>query len=473
MKIGTPVRRRKPANDSRKRRKGTIAAMTGFLLMAILGLVACALDIGWIEMTRTQLQAVADASSLAGGTELMPGLGYFKTKTPDEVVDAATPVAVEYAGYNRNAELASSFIDGGRDVKFGKATFDPVEREDGSEGCGCFIKTPADQNPEYYNYIEVTALRNQVGSTAGDGPAPLFFARIFGINDKSLRATATAAILPANGFQVNEGSDDTADVMPFAFNGEVWDKFLRAQERYNAGDANYGAHDPAMLADQTILDDVTFDDLNGNGVQDPGEPNLPLFWTKETQSPYTPAEQIMFDNRTVTDNVVSSGPDNHLELKVFPHKGVLTSDAPGGNFGTIDFGSTNNSTQVIRRQILTGLNENDLSYYPENQIVLTEEDPLDAEADSGISAGMQSALQAIIGKCRAIALFSSVSDQSGNNTIYTLVEFVSLTVVEVDLSSGDKRLIMQRCTLVDDNAVVDVNDIGDNTTIFTPLILIR
>ena len=464
--------RSKPADDSRKRRKGAIAAMTALLLMAILGLVACALDIGWIEMTRTQLQAVADASSLAGGTELMPGLGYFATKTPDEVVDSATPVAVEYAGYNRNAELEASFIDGDRDVKYGKATFDPVVREDNSAGCGCFIKTPASEDPPYYNYIEVTALRNQVGSAAGDGPAPLFFARIFGINEKQLRATATAAILPANGFHVAEGSDDTADVMPFALNGKVWEKFLRGQEYYDAGDGNYAANDPAMLADQTILDDATFDDVNNNGVQDAGEPNLPLFWGQEASPPYDPI-QIMTDSHTVTDGTVSSGSDNRLEIRVYPHKGVLTEEAPGGNFGTIDFGGTDNSTQVIKRQILTGLNEDDLSDYEDNQIVLTEEDPLDAEADTGVSGGIESALESVIGQCRAIALFSSVTDESGNNTMYTLVKFVALTVVEVDLSSGDKRLIMQRCTLVDDNAVVDTGDIGPNTTIFTPLILIR
>src|SRR5688572_28340391 len=98
-------------HEAHKNRKGVMAMLTALILIAILGLVACALDIGWIEMTRTQLQAAADASSLAGGTELLPGLGYFKTKTPADVADAARPIAVEYAGYNRNAELDSTYID--------------------------------------------------------------------------------------------------------------------------------------------------------------------------------------------------------------------------------------------------------------------------------------------------------------------------------------------------------------------------
>jgi hypothetical protein len=460
--------RTRRARCLRKSRKGAIAVITAFLLLAILGLIALAFDTGWIVMARTQLQAAADSSSLAGGTELLPGLGYFATKTPEEVVADATPVAVDFAGRNPNAQLSGSFVDGNRDVKFGKAKWD--------DDCSCFVKTPASDEwdeeangQKYYNYVEVSVLRNQGGSNNGDAPVPLFFARIFGVDTQALVATATAAILPANGFRIDEGSQDTANVMPFAMNKEVWEKFLRGQEHYDSGVGEYAAHDPAMLTDPTILDDVTFDDQNGNGLQDEGEPNLPLFWTKDLSG--DPAKQIMFDSHTVTDGNVSAGPDTHLELMVYPHRGVLTEEAPGGNFGTVDFGGTSNSTSVLKRQIEEGLNADDLSYYEDGTIQFSADEPLDAEADTGISAGLESALEAVMGQCKAIALFSAVTDESGNNTIYTLVEFISLTVVDVDLPH---RLIMQRCVLVDDNAVPDLEeDIGDETTIFTPLILIR
>src|SRR5262245_43916875 len=106
--------------DPRRSRKGAIAAMTAFLLLAIIGLVACALDIGGIAMTHTQLQAGADAASLAAGTELGPGLqftkyqsgAFYAEKTPDQIVDLATPRGVEYAGYNSNAELSATVVDG-------------------------------------------------------------------------------------------------------------------------------------------------------------------------------------------------------------------------------------------------------------------------------------------------------------------------------------------------------------------------
>jgi len=446
--MNTPKQTLKP----RKTRKGTIAAVTALLLMAILGLVACALDIGFIEMTRTQLQAVSDASSLAGGTELMPGLGYFKTKTPAEVADAATPVAVEYAGYNRNAELASTYIDGERDVEFGKATFD-------AEGCGCWQKTPASENPEYYNYVAVKVLRNQAGSTAGDGPLPLFFARIFGIGEKSLLAGATAAILPVNGFQVTEGSDDTANVAPFAFKAELWERFERAQKYYDD-------HPGLNLSDWNTLQ--TIEDTSDY----PGEP---LFGAMDGTTPV----QLFYDGFTRTESTgelnagtVSPGADGRLEVNIYP-KNLKVGEQTSGNFGTVDFGGTNNSTSDLSRQIREGLNADDLSYYDNNEIVLSEDDPLDAEGDTGVSAGIKAALEDVKGECKAIALFTTVTGP-GNNANFELVKFVSATVVDVKLNGNPKELRVQPCLLIDDNGVPDTedDDLNDNT-IFTPLILIR
>jgi hypothetical protein len=105
--------------------------------------------------------------------------------------------------------------------------------------------------------------------------------------------------------------------------------------------------------------------------------------------------------------------------------------------------------------------------------VLTEEDPLDANGDTGISAGIKSALEEIIGECRAIALFTTVAG-NGNNANYELVKFVSTAVMHVNFSGSNKQLRVQPCQLVDDNAVPDADsEIGEDDTIFTPLILIR
>jgi hypothetical protein len=440
----------KKVRRSRKSRKGTIAAITALLLLAILGLVACALDIGWIEMTRTQLQSAADASSLAGGTELIDGLGYFATKTPDEVVDAATPVAIEFAGYNRNADLDSTLVDGDRDIEFGKATFESLD--DG--GCGCWKKTSASEGAEYYNYVAVKVLRNQAGSTAGDGPVPLFFAKIFGINEKSLRASATAAILPANGFRVDEGSDDTADVAPFALKDELWERFRRAQKYYD--------DNPDLDLSESNPDLESIKDVDGP------DPDAPLFGALNEDNEFV---QLSFDDYTRTEaGGVSSGADGTLETSIYTGK----LDSPG-NWGTVDFGGTNNSTSDLSRQIRDGLDADDLSYYDNNQIVLSIDDPLDANGDTGEYSPLKAPLEEVRGQCKAIALFRSVVNP-GNNANFELVKFVSVTVVHVNLTGTpvDREVRVQRCTLVDDNAVPDVHEeISPNTTIFTPLILIR
>jgi hypothetical protein len=144
-----------------------------------------------------------------------------------------------------------------------------------------------------------------------------------------------------------------------------------------------------------------------------------------------------------------------------------------GNFGTVDFGSESNSTSELRRQIREGLNADDLSHYENNEIVLSPDDPLDETGDTGVSSGIKSALEDVIGECKAIALFTSV-DGPGNNAVFELVEFVSATVVRVNFNGNNKEVRVQPCVLVDDNGVPDTEDeIGDDTTIFTPLILIR
>jgi hypothetical protein len=456
---------KKTEHKSPKNRKGVVAIITALLLVAILGMVACALDIGYMEMTRTQLQSVADASSLAGGTELMPGLGHFKTKTPGEVADAARPVASEFAGYNRNAELDSSYIDEDRDVEFGKATFD-------ADGCNCWEKTPASEGAEYYNYIEVSPLRNQTGSGDGDGPAPLFFARILGMNEKSLQATATAAILPVNGFRVNEGSDDNANVMPFAFKQEYWERFERAQQ-YLTDHPNVFSDYPNWNTGPAASRLSSIKDTAGP------YPTEPLFGALDNSSNMV---QLFYDGYTRTQSdggvnagTVSSGGDGILEVNIYPRNLKHAGEPVSGNFGTVDFGTASNSTAELDRQIREGLNADDLSHYENNEIVLTEEDPLDTGGDTGVSGGIKDALESVIGECKAIALYSQTVGP-GNNAVFTLVKFVSNTTVYVKLtgSPAQRELRMQPCVLVDDNGVPDTeNEIGENTTIFTPLILIR
>jgi hypothetical protein len=250
--------------------------------------------------------------------------------------------------------------------------------------------------------------------------------------------------------------------MPFAFKEEYWERFQRAQEYYD--------DNPGLNWNWNSLRNIK--DTNGP------YPNEPLFGALDSGG--NPV-QLFYDGYTrnqsgeVNAGTVSTGADGILEVNIYPRNLKHAGEPVSGNFGTVDFGTAGNSTAELDRQIREGLNADDLSHYENNEIVLTEEDPLDEGGDTGVSNGIKDALESVIGECKAIALYSQTVGP-GNNAVFTLVKFVSATPVLVKLTGNpnQRELRMQPCVLVDDNGVPDTDDeIGENTTMFTPLILIR
>ena len=188
--------------------------------------------------------------------------------------------------------------------------------------------------------------------------------------------------------------------------------------------------------------------------------------------------QDIFDSFGYLENddgsfTVSEDPDGILEIKMNP-------EAPGqagitaGNSGTIDFGASNNSASDIARQIRYGLDDVDLSYYEGNEIVIAPESPFEVMGVTGISGGpIESAMNDILGKPRAIALFDSVSG-TGSNAIFTLVEIVGARVLSADLSGSDKYVYIQPAAFIDGAARPNLETPpGDNATVFSPLIVIE
>ncbi len=115
-----------------------------------------------------------------------------------------------------------------------------------------------------------------------------------------------------------------------------------------------------------------------------------------------------------------------------------------GNRGTVDIGANNNSTQDIARQILSGISPADLAQLPGGRLVLDDEnDTLELNGDTGISAGVKDELESIIGQTRVIPLFSKVTGP-GNNAQYTIVKFVGVRVLEVKLTGA----MSQKCVMV-------------------------
>ncbi len=140
-------------------RPGAALVLVTILLIVIVGMVAFAVDIGWILLVRNQLQTSADSAALAGAQQLYDGK------------DLARSAARNYGGENHAAGAGGVAI-ADSDVVIGywdiaTRTFTP----------GGSPSTPA-------NAVKVTTRRT----------ANLFFGGIFGIKQKDIEAEAIAMV---------------------------------------------------------------------------------------------------------------------------------------------------------------------------------------------------------------------------------------------------------------------------------------
>lgn len=146
-------------------RRGVTLLLACVLMVAMLGMVAFALDMGYIVLVRTQLQAAADSAAMAAAQSM--GL------SRDELVAVAQQYAAYHSagGPDRKVQLLE------QDVEYG--IWDATERR----------FTPTDTPG---NAVRVTARVDQ----AAGGEAALFFGRIFGRFSFAQRASAVAMANP-------------------------------------------------------------------------------------------------------------------------------------------------------------------------------------------------------------------------------------------------------------------------------------
>jgi len=149
--------------DQPRTRRAAILVLAAVMLTAIVGLLAVALDVGYIVLVRSQLQVAADAAALAGAGCLAEG------------TQSVFSAADRYAHYHTSGGQLLSVLP--EDVELG--FWEPRIREFTSEHEGA-------------NAVRVRVRRSE---NTGN-PAPLFFARIFGKTGVDLSAEAVAATVP-------------------------------------------------------------------------------------------------------------------------------------------------------------------------------------------------------------------------------------------------------------------------------------
>jgi len=265
-----------------------------------------------------------------------------------------------------------------------------------------------------YNMAEVTVRRTNADTTA----LPMSFAQIIGRDDFDLEAQSVSALYPGNGFRIDPEGSPTVGVLPIALDLGSWNGLL--EQIHDGVDHDY-EDNYEWDASQGIVDD----DCNADGIP---------------------------------------------EISMYPD---LNSGLAPGNRGTVDLGSSNNSTADLQRQILDGLNSWDLSFFPNDEIAFDEDGALYLNGDTGISAGIQNALESIIGEVRAIPIFIEVTGQ-GNNTTYTVVKFVGVRIMDVRLSGGPKkRHLTVQPAVFSSRHVVRANVPITVDSILTPPVAIR
>jgi hypothetical protein len=378
------------ATTRRNRRAGNVLILALFLMVAMLACVAFSVDLGYLYVTRAQLQRSADSAALAAAWELVDDdalAGYTNSSALDT---SARSRASQYAALNLVLNGSPALAD-----------------EDITTG---YIADPSDPlSPQLLGSgYTLNSVRVRVRRTADqNGEAPLFFARALGIESQALQAEATAALLTAIGGFRTPSDGSNLEILPFALDEDTWNGMLAG-----AGTDNWT-------------------------------------WNSATQE-------------------IESYPDGILEINLYPQ-----GTGSPGNRGTVDIGSSNNSTADIARQILDGVSPQDMEHHG-GSLEFDAYGELELNGDTGISAGVKDELASIMGEPRIIPIFTTVVGP-GNNAQYTIVKFVGVRIMDVKLtgSMSSKRVIIQPANIVAKGGVPAPPNSEPSQFIYSPVWLVR
>ncbi|HXK93750.1 MAG TPA: pilus assembly protein [bacterium] len=377
--------------------KGGILVLFAVCLTLFFMFLAMAVDYGLIFLAKSELQAAADSAALAGAAQLADEDYLVGTPNLANDLTAARDYSEEFAAYN--TVIKENLV---------------LERnEENMENGGIvigFLDNPMDlqdtletQNQTHYNTVQVTTRR----TTAVNGPIQMLLGAFTGLQEVSVESRASATLDDrVIGFDAPEG--ETVGILPFTMYKHAWDCV------YNPSYVQISELCPAQ-----------------NG---------------EDHYAYVGGE------------VIKNQGDRIPEVKLYPNKAGICEfpDAPG-NFGTVDIGLNNNSTDDLCRQIRYGLNHADLRALDG----MVMEQGLDGkfrkllQGDTGVSNAVKEALEAIKGKPRVLPVYDSLSDP-GNNCIYEIVGFVGVRVMDVKMTGAleDRHVVVQPCFVTDSRAII-------------------
>lgn len=205
------------------RRPGTVLVFTVFMMVALLAMLAFAVDVGYLAVVRTESQRAADASALAGASALYQPVGSL-----ENFVYRLPPDA--YAARREARAVIRQNLTAGRqvDVDLNLSNAPAGEIVVGRFHYPADHSESLDATSEVPNTVQV---RLPLTAEHANGPASLFFARVLGYQSADTGATAAATTwYPA--------------VLPFATSEENWGSLSDGGAgdafAYEPGQGNFG-----------------------------------------------------------------------------------------------------------------------------------------------------------------------------------------------------------------------------------------
>jgi Flp pilus assembly protein TadG len=379
------------------RRCGAVLVLATLMAVVLMGVLALSIDYGYLLVVRNQLQTATDAAALAAVAESLDDEALAgNPDMSDETVEAVAK-AVEYAALHRADNQPITLFAAGAN---NPASDVVVGHLANPYNLGEVLSTSGGNAA---NSVQVTARLTAARSKA----VGLFFARVLGLNQADVSASSTASFMVGiKGFR-SPGGSGACKLMPFAIWVHTWN---------------------ATLAGLMGEDNYHYDEDTG---------------------------------------AVSGGADGIPEMKLYPLDLFAGSTSPPdegtahpeptGNFGTVDIGSSNNSTADLCRQILYGPNADDFAQHG-GSLEFDQNGYIELNGDTGVSAGFKDEMASIIGESRVICLYETVSGH-GNNATYQIVKFVGVRIMAVKMTGK----LSERCVTIQPAYVIDATAIPDPT----------
>lgn len=205
-------------------RRGNTLVLSAILMVAMMGMIAFSVDLGYLYNVRTEMQRASDAAAIAACWELIdPGIVNGSSNS-SLLTSNARSKAQQYVGYNAITQSAAELTND--DVSVG------------------YIADPTDPNSPFMtvgysgapNAVRVNIRR----TSQQNGAVPLFFGPVLGVNSANLISEATAAYLPGiDGFKVpSDGSN--LGILPYALDETTWNAMLAGEgsDSYRFLDSN-------------------------------------------------------------------------------------------------------------------------------------------------------------------------------------------------------------------------------------------